>query len=433
MAQNSAKHPHEYRAMPRIDTVAPDTPFGARLLAGFGYPLRGAALATCVALTLSHYLALLPFIGFFAGFAIWMATWRYAADCLLHTANGYAQPPEVMIEINSAQGWTLALLHVFAWLACVLCAVFMPRLFWPLLLALILLLPAIDMSLAFDGNLAAALNPFNWLQVIGQFGVAYLIPVGINLLLGILLLLGNTLSSALPWLLAVPVSAFIATYLIILGFHLMGALIHQRHEQFGMVAEAHQLAASTGQDADAQLLDQVASMEAGQPDAAIALLVARMQDRHAAAPLHQAYRRLLKRQGLRDGLLEHGHIWMAALMAGGEARRALGVLQECSEIDPGFMPDDPRSAGELAELAERLGMSRLSLRLCEAYLVRWPRDPQAVACGLLAVRLLAGPLNQPQDARALLAKLLAAYGDQPDRRAALDTLSSQLQALPKPA
>ena len=419
--------------MPRIETVAPDTPFGERLLAGFSYPLRGAALATCVALTLSHYVTLLPFIGFFGIFAVWMATWRYAADCLLHTANGYAQPPEVMIEVNSAQGWTLALLHVLAFLACVLCAMFMPRLLLPLLLALILLLPVIDMSLAFDGNLAAALNPFNWLRVIGQFGVAYLIPVGINLLLSVLLLLSSAMSSALPRLLAIPISAFIATYLIILGFHLMGALIHQRHEEFGLVAEAHELAATTGQDADAQLLDQVESMDTEQPDAAIALLVARMQDKHAGAPLHQAYRRLLKRQGLRVGLIEHGHIWMAALMAGGEARRALGVLQECSEIDPGFMPDDPRGAGELAELAERLGMSRLSLRLCEGYLARWPRDPQALSYGLLAVRLLNGPLNQPQDARPLLAKLLAAYGDHPDRRAAIDALSLQLQALPKPA
>ncbi len=417
--------------MPRIETVARDMPLGQRLLGGLVYPLRGAALAVCVALTLSHCLARLPGIGWVIEIVTWLATWRYAADCLLHTANGYARAPDTMIEISSAQGWTLALLHVLAATLCVLCALFMPRLLWPLLLALILLLPAIDMLLAFDGNLPAALNPFNWLPVIGQFGPSYLLPVGINLLIGILLLLGARLSDRLPWLLAVPTSAFLATYLILLDFHLMGALIHRRHERFGLVAEAEQLAGQTGQDADQQLLDQVARLETQDPSAALALLVERMQGRHASTPLHQAYRRLLRRQGLRDGLLEHGHIWLAALMAGGEPRRALGVLQECLDLDPTFLPEDARATGELAELGERLGMSRLALHLCTSYLARWPRDPQAVPYGLLAVRLLAGPLGQPREARALLDRLLASYGGQPEQQAAIRALSLQLPSLPE--
>lgn len=419
--------------MPRTETVAVETPFGERLLGGFSYPVRGAALAVCVALTLAHFLGQLPGIGFVLGLATWLATWRYAADCLLHTANGYAQPPEAMIEINSAQGWTLTLLHAFVGLLCLLCALFTPRWLWPVLLALILLLPAIDMLLAFDGHLPAALNPFNWLRVIGQFGIAYLVPAGINLLLGLLLLLGSRLMANLPWLLAVPVSSFLATYLIILDFHLMGALIHQRHERFGLVAEAQELAERSGENADQQLLGQVTKLEPSNPDAAIALLVERMQGRHAPTVLHQAYRRLLRRQGLRDGLLEHGHLWIGALMAGGESRRGLGVLQECIDLDPTFLPDDPHTAGELAELGERLGMARLTLHLCKGYLTRWPRDEQAMPYGLLAVRMLAGPLDQPQEANALLAQLIAIYGDQPDRRAALHALSLQLQSLPGPS
>ena len=38
--------------MPRVEIVAADTPFAQRLRGGFGYPLRGAALATCVVLAL---------------------------------------------------------------------------------------------------------------------------------------------------------------------------------------------------------------------------------------------------------------------------------------------------------------------------------------------------------------------------------------------
>ncbi len=418
--------------MGHIKTIATDRPFFEHVIGGLSYPLRGAALATIVALTLSHYAELLPGIGFIAGFLVWMATWRYAADCLLHTAHGYAQPPDVSIEINSSQGWSLTLLHVFSFVLCVVCAVLAPHALWVLLPLLIFILPSIDMALAFGDGVLSALNPMQWTAVIGRFGAAYFIPVGINLLLSVLMVLGSSWSSQLPRLLSIPVSAFVATYLIILGFHLMGVMIHQRHEDFGIRAEAHDLVTLIGQDDDSILLKQVAALEASDPDAAIALLVDRMQDRHAPAMFHQAYQKLLQRQGHREALLEHGHIWIASLMVEGDTRRALGVLQTCSEIDPQFMPDDPSTVGKLAESGARLGMARLALRLCKGYLAHWPRDHAAVSYGLLAVRLLNGPLDQPAEARVLMAKLMAAYTDQV-HQADMDALNRQLQNSPDPA
>ena len=418
--------------MSRIKTIAAEKPFFEHFIDGLSYPVRGAALATCVALALSHFARLIPGIGGVASFAVWMATWRYAADCLLHTAHGYAQPPDVAVEINSAQGWSLTLVHVLSFFLCIACAVIAPHGLWLLLLLVVFTLPAIDMSLAFGDGVLTALNPGQWARVIGKFGVAYLIPVGINVMLSVLLLLSNAWSRHLPLLLSIPLSAFMATYLIILGFHLMGVMIFQRHEEFGIAAEAHELVALTGQDEDSRLLKQVSTLETSDPDAAIALLVERMQDRHAPVSLHQAYQNLLRRQGHREALLEHGHIWIAALMVEGDTRRALGVLQGCSEIDPNFMPDDPSTVGKLAELTERFGMPRLALRLCRGYLARWPREQAAVSYGLLAVRVLNGPLDQPAEARVLLAKLMAAYGDHP-QQADMNSLNLQLQRAPDPS
>ncbi|MEP6899911.1 MAG: hypothetical protein ABI870_15410, partial [Rhodanobacter sp.] len=146
--------------MPRIEVTAPDTPFGERLQSGFGYPLRGAGLATCVVLALIHYVGLLPsYIGALASAFVWAATWRYAADCLLHTAHGYADPPNVGSDGDSASGWGLTAIHLLIVALCVVAIVFFPRLLWPLLILSALVLPAIDMSLAFDGNMALALNP----------------------------------------------------------------------------------------------------------------------------------------------------------------------------------------------------------------------------------------------------------------------------------
>ena len=412
--------------MPRVETVAADTPFGERLRTGLGYPLRGAALPTCVVIALLHYVGLLPsYLGALASALVWAATWRYAADCLLHTAHGYADPPDVGSDGNDASGWGLTAIHLLLVALCVIAIVFFPHLLWPVLIVSALVLPAIDMSLAFDGNLALALNPLNWKRVIGSFGAAYLIPVAINLLLGLLIVLASITTALLPRLLALPLFAFAYTYLIVLAFHLMGALIHQRHERFGIEPEAEKLVAASNQDADSRLLDEVRRLAIDGPLAALRQLAARLQERTAPTPVHQFYRELLHRQGLRDDLLVHGQIWIAALIAQGEPRRALGVLQECIGLDSGFVPDDPRTCGELADLAARLGMGRLAIHLGRGYLAHWPRDMQAPHYGLLAARQLAAHADQHAEATALLDRLAAAWPDHP-LRAEIDAQRRQL-------
>ena len=400
--------------MPRIEITSAETPFRERLRSGFGYPLRGSGLATCVALALIHYVGLLPsYIGALGSIFIWAATWRYAATCLLHTANGYADPPDVGVDSSDASAWGLTAIHLLIVAFCVIAIVFYPHLLVPFLILFALVLPAIDMSLAFDGNMALAINPLNWARVIGAFGSAYLIPVAINLLLGITIVIASVTTALLPRLLALPLFAFAYTYLAVLAFHLMGVLIHQRHERFGLEPEAPKLAKIGGQDADEDLLAEVDALAPQDPVAATSLLVARMQNRVAPTSLHLAYRKLLQQQGFRDGLLVHGQIWMASLIAQGEAKRALGVLQDCCGIDPDFIPDDPRTCGELADLSARLGMRRIALHLCRGFLNAWPRDTQVPHVGLLAARLLAEEPERKSEAARLLDLLDSAWPDHP--------------------
>lgn len=414
--------------MARIQFVDPETSLAARLASAWSYPLRGAALATCLALTVSHYVALLPsFFGTLASLAVWTATWRYAADCLLHTAHGYADPPDVSIAAGEQQGWTLTGVNFVSYLLCLICAVAFPGLFWPLVIIEIIALPAIDMSLAFDGNLLHALNPLTWLRVMAGFGVAYLLPVAINALLGAMLVLTALAASHLPRLLGIPLVAFVANYLVLLVFHIMGSMIHQRHEVFGLQPQAQELARTSHQDADELLLEDVEALAKHDPRAAIVKLVARMQDRSAPASLHQAYRRLLKSQGLHDGLLTHGQIWITALLANGEQRRALGVLQESVDLDPGFLPDDPNNASQLIDAAARAGMSRLAVRLCRSFITTWPRHTLVPQHALCAARLLDEPLGQPTEALVLLSRVAPHWPDHPmqgDMRAAMQKLQS---------
>ena len=415
--------------MPRIEVVAADTPFGTRLIRGFSYPLRGVGLATCTVLALIHYVGLLPsYIGALGSVLVWAATWRYAADCLLHTANGYADPPDVGLDSNHTAGWGLTAIHLLVVALCVLAVVFWPHLLWPVLIVAILVLPAIDMSLAFDANMALALNPLNWARIVHGFGLAYLVPVAINLLLGITIVLASLSSALLPRIFALPLFGFAYSWLTVLAFHLMGVLIHQRHEQFGMEPAAPRLARAAGQDGDEMLLQEVAVLEPTDVRAATDLLVERLRTRSAPASVHLAYRQLLQHQQLRDALLVHGQIWIAALIAQGESRRALGVLQECLGLDPDFIPDDPRTCGELADLAARMGISRIAVALCNGYLQHWPKDTQVPHYGLLAARVLAEHADDHAEAMQLLNRLAAAWPEHP-LRAEIEQQRQRLAAL----
>ncbi len=397
----------------RVRTVDPATPLGERLIDGFGYPVRGAALPTLVGLALLHYVGLLPLtLGLLGSLLVWGATWRYAAECMLHTANGFADPPDVGLGDSDRAAWGLTVVHVVAAAFCMAMPLYSPVLFWPTLLAVALVLPAIDMALAFDGSLLLALNPLHWGEIIRRFGWSYLIPVGINVTVGILAVLASLVSASLPRLLSLPLFAFAYGYLIVLGFHLMGAMIHRRHEHFGLTPEAEVLVEALGKNDDQRLLDRVKELAAEDPMAATQLLVPRLQDREAPAELHQAYRDLLRRQHLTDALLVHGQIRIAALLANHESRKALGMMQDCTAIDPDFLPDDPGNAGALAETAARSGMRRMALKLCRGWLARWPRDGRAPAVALLAARELEAE-GQAMEASVLLGRVAGAWIDHP--------------------
>lgn len=387
-------------------------PLGQRFVDGLGYPLRGAALPTLVALALFHYVGLLPVLGVAGSLLAWGATWRYAAECLTHTANGFAEPPDVGRGDSDRAAWGLTIVHVVAAALCLAMPFYSPSLFWPTLLAVALVLPAIDMALAFDGNLLLALNPLHWGEVIRRFGWAYLLPVAINVAVGALAVLASLVTAQLPRLISLPLFAFAYSYLIVLGFHLMGAMIHQRHEQFGLTPEAEVLAEALGQNDDQHLLDLARELATRDPMAAIQLLVPRLQDREAPAEMHQAYRDLLRRQNLTDALLVHGQIRIAALMANDQPRKALAMLQDCVAIDPQFLPDDPGNAGALAELAARSGMRRTALKLCRGWLAAWPRDARAPAVALIAARELEAD-GQAMEASVLLGRVAGAWADHP--------------------
>jgi hypothetical protein len=360
--------------MPRVRTAVEDMPLADRLIGGLAYPLRGAALLACIALGLCHYAMLLPgFIGIIAASVVWIATWRYAIDVMLQTADGFDDAPEVAREDRAGNPTALFLVTVFAILACIAVAFWSPGFLWLALVLAALVLPAIDMSLAFDGDVNVAMHPATWFGVAKRFGSAYLIPVVANAALAVVLWVAQAGIGQLPRMLALPVSGFVCTYLIVLDFHWMGVLVWHYRERLGMQPAAPALVDSMGWDDDQRLLDACKRIAASDPEAAAIELRDRIRDHLAPAPIHWMFRDLLQQLGRHDLLLAHGQTWIAQLCVSGDARRALGLVQECREIEPTFLPDDPANVAMLAETAGRTGMHRLAGHLARGFAQRWPQ------------------------------------------------------------
>jgi len=163
-------------------------------------------------------------------------------------------------------------------------------------------------------------------------------------------------------------------------------------------------------------------------EAATGILTERLREGLAPAPLHQRYRELQRMQARTPELLVHAQIWIAALVAGGETRRALGVVRDAMDIDPAFLPDAPATCGPLADTAAHGGMARLALHLALGYLHAWPGDAGAPNYGLLAVRMH-DRLGGAAEAALLARTLLRDYPGHPvatDLHAWLDTLAGRI-------
>jgi hypothetical protein len=397
---------------PRL--ISTDTSFGQRLVHGLGYPLHGAALTSILAIALVQCAgAVVPVGGWLLALLAWAAMYVYAFECLRRTADGYADPPEMAMETSMGVAFALILIQVLGGALAILLPVFLGLPGFALSLLLALALPAITMSLAFDGSVNAALNPVTWFEAMRRFGAPYFVLTAICL--GIWLLqfgARSALQDILPRVVAAPLFYMIANYATVLNFHLMGGLIHQYHERVGHTPESEAMVAEAGMDEDDELLAHARHLVADDLPTAIGLLTERIRDGAAPVKIHAQYRDWLKRAGRTPELLVHGQIWIAGLVAGGESRRALGVVQDCMEIDPKFLPDDPLNAGPLADTAAHAGMPRLALHLAQGYARAWPGDFDAAHYGLLAARML-DQLGQRAEAIVLLARVRRAWPEHP--------------------
>lgn len=411
----------------------PIEPFWKRLREISLYPAKSGSLLVIVPLALAQWLSLLPLAGWLIGIAIWLAAYKFGFECLRATANGRMEPPELLTPDSDGLAWRSVVVQlgmIVIGLAALVLGGPVVGIIVGLLVAFAL--PAALMSLAFDHSLRMALSPATWLAVVGRIGWPYAAVALLYFIFGASQ--GNAQALIVPRLpvwLGIPVYYFIAYYVIVATFHLMGYLVWQYHDELGFEPAAPVVRRDPATlDPDQSVIDAArALLRDGQPEAAADQLAEVLRTRGGTEAVHAQYRKLLAVTGRRDESLRHGREWITILLAQDRDRRALDVARECSELDPAFRPADADQIGRLAQKAADAGQSQLAVRLLGGFHRQYPKHADIPRNYLLAARLLTERLGQDAQARALLDQLLANYPNHPLReeiaayRGFLDTLA----------
>lgn len=413
-------------------SAATPEPFWSRLRAIALYPLHGAALWSMIALTLCGLLAHLPGIGWILGIIVSLATYRYAFEVLRHTANGHMDAPNYGLDVGDGAIWRLFVLITLSMMAVIFVGALTRSTALTLLAlgAVVLLTPGSVISLAMDGSLRRALNPAVPMGMVTRIGWPYLAAVCV-----LFVILASSLTAAV-WLdrFMPPVASqlavnFMTTWGLFSMFHLLGYLVFQYHEALGF--EPDVLSDLQREDPDQRLLDEAeAHVRAGHPREARETLRAAVRGRAVSLAVHELYQRLLRQDGASPELRDHGQQYISRLVAEKQERRALAVLREALDQDPGFVPAQVEQAIALVDRARLSGQYQLTLDALRAMLQAWPRRGEAAQWSLDAALLLAERFNRDDEARHLLRDALAQCEDGEQRR----RLDAALAALdPQPA
>ena len=196
------------------------------------------------------------------------------------------------------------------------------------------------MTLAMTQSLIQALNPVMWIQIMRTTGASYLLTSVFLLLM--LFSQAQTESLLLPvfggsMILVTVISMMISAYFMAASFHLMGYLLYQFHEEFGIEISETTALARPGRDESPLLTEATAMVQEGQSEQAAEFLGREIDRSGAEAAVHDYYRKLLHSLGNKDALVKHGEQYIPILIHCNEdLNAALDVAEECLKIDRQF-------------------------------------------------------------------------------------------------
>ncbi|MEO7433014.1 MAG: hypothetical protein ABIR62_13525 [Dokdonella sp.] len=391
-------------------------PFWQDLRRQLPYPLRPASLVVMGVLSLGHAADFVPVVGIVLQLVVWIALYRYAFDCLRSSADGQTGPPRAQFVLDDSSGWALVWLQTIFFTANLIGFLGFGLIGGiPVAIALSLALPGAIMTLAIDESLAQALNPAAWRAIFVRIGRPYIVIATLQFLFNVLTRYAGSVSiPTVPPLVTLVGLYFVAHYLVVLSFHLMGQLIWQNHEALGHEPESVRALRRANAGPDDEVLEEVEELvRDGDPQVARELIAHHLLSNVGSEVLHIEYRKLLALSGQLESQLSHGRDWIGTLLAQGNDRRAADVARECLTLDPAFELSSPDQVARVAAKAAAENWTAVALKLVSGFHRRYPKHRDIPRNYLLAARLLADRMGKVGEARALLDQLRRGYPDHP--------------------
>lgn len=380
------------------------------------YPLQAAALATIAALAVAHLVIYVPVFGMLFDLLVWAALFKYAFEVLRWTANGRDTAPEVSLTVSDSIAIYAVLLLILIEVLIALVSLWYGIVTATVLgLLLMCAMPAMMMILALEEGMVRALNPLAWLMLGERIGRPYWILVGFFCAAVIAQsVVASALGLILPGFIAIPLIYGVVNYLMLVTFHLIGAIIHDHRDELGYTGHLELSDEVPYTDPSRMTLDAARNRAAvGDTQGAAALLRAEIAEHPGQLPLHDEYRHWLGVNADKAELAAHGKIYIPLLLAQHQDRRAMEVARECRIHDPAFALDDPGNITHLAHAAAEAGQTQLALGLLAGFHKRFRNHPDIGRNYLLAAKLWAERMNKEMQARAMLNQIKVAFPDDP--------------------
>lgn len=368
------------------------------LLGSAGVYLMGAGMAAAV------------FSGVYASLMV-----RYLFQVIDARAAGQVGPPSLMEMLKpDSQGlfWQLlGLLGLFAVGLWVLVSWVDVRVAIGVGLLLGLFYPAIIMALAAEKNVFKALNPLVWGSLIASMGLGPYVALAAMLAfvvaglgaLGYALLLPH----AGQWLWSA--ALFGIGYIALVAHALLGYAMFQ-YGLGGVSTQSIKAPLSDNAFARAKALGEVKVLEAaGERERARQSLRGLLDVCRDDVELHRQYQQLLYQLDDSDALASHTDYLAGLLLRQGQRKEAIALVEQTRKHDSEYRINDLELAASLSQALDKAGRHELMVSLMGNLHRRVARDERVADVYTRVAKALAGPLKQPQKARAVALYVVKTY------------------------
>jgi outer membrane protein assembly factor BamD (BamD/ComL family) len=344
---------------------------------------------------------------------------KYGYDILLHTAHGYLSPPKLDADTLGG-GYELPFKHGAALVVLGVASAAIARLAPPLApafsIAVIVVQPAITMTLAIERSLVSAINPMDLGRIAGRIGWPYLAIFGLWLLLqsapGTAVWLGV---QALP--IATTGQVFIwglaQSFFFFVAMHLMGYLVFQYHDRVGFEPET--LAEAEEDDEWKPILAPLnAELDEGRyADAADRLWTLIREHPDYSIWLRQKRHKALKLTHKERDFIDNAGKLLGELIDANRLRDATEIYIDLTDYDPKLRPARERDYEPLMEMLVQRGEYRRAVQMANGFHRDFPDSSSVPPLYLEVARIFFEYLDQPDKARQVADFLVKRYPNHP--------------------